>query len=273
MKYLSLLPLAGLALAAPSGWEDKDPAKETTTTVAPTSTWEDNVAVITSKVTASVTYCSKTNQLTKDAPAGGKCTLDVTTITKATATQTVTVTETDKGSWPTGKPDHGKCLSDDDAEAIVANFINLLEFTSYNGSRGGPVGRGYNQAVSDKTLAVDFVDISDSINFMAGKPLGSVTFPNKKAFDMGQGQLQPEVKVDTLNIFHDCKNITWRYKITPVTQVGPYPVIGINYMMINDDGLIQKNYVEFNNGAWLQSLGQKCAVAPISIAPSNALRV
>jgi hypothetical protein len=64
-------------------------------------------------------------------------------------------------------------LSDAEAEKIVNNFITLLEYTSYNGSFGKP-GRGYKQDVSDATLDPSFVDISDSINFMAGFP---VSFP------------------------------------------------------------------------------------------------
>ena len=94
-------------------------------------------------------------------------------------TVTVTATVTEKGgnggnggSGPTGVPDFPgkKCLSDSEAEKIVNNFITLLEFTSYNGTRGAP-GRGYKQDVSDATLDKDFVDISDSINFMAGIPV------------------------------------------------------------------------------------------------------
>lgn len=304
MKYLTLLPLAGLAVAAPGTWEDADPVKSTTTTVAKTSTWADVPADVTVTSTATGTYCPKSGKLTKAAPEGGKCVYDVTTVTVATATvtvpagsytggytgghgdghcdagkvtvtetktvggkDTVTVTVTDKGdgSHPTGKPS-GKCLTDDSAKTIVDNFRDLLEFTSYNGTQGKP-GRGYHLNVSAITLAEDFVDISDSINFMAGFPLGSITFANKTAFDIGQGIKQPEVKTETLNIWHDCNQITWRWKITP--QVAPplvaYPVVGINVMQINEKGLIQKNYAEFDNGAWLQSFGRSCAVAPVTV--------
>jgi hypothetical protein len=47
-------------------------------------------------------------------------------------------------------------------------------------------------------------------------------------------------------------------------------------MEINDDGLVQKNYAEFDNGAWLQSFGQNCttnkANPPVTVAASPALR-
>lgn len=99
---------------------------------------------------------------------------------------------------------------------------------------------------------------------MAGFPLGSVTFANKTAFDYGQGVLQPEVAVDTLNVWHDCSSITWRWKLTPPAQ-GALPVTGINYMEVNEDGLLSKNYAEFDNGAWLQSFGRQCAINPPSV--------
>ena len=303
MKYLSLIPLAGLAVAAPS-WSDDPvvPVKVSTTTAA--SSWYDADLPVTETktATASVTYCSKSGKITKPAPDNdvAKCTLSVTKVTVTAATATVTVTEKGHGGYPgketvtvtetktkdctaptdgpkgPGGPPHGgdKCLTDDAAKKIVDNFRDLLEFTSYNGTQGAP-GRGYHQAISDATLAADFTDISDSINFMAGKPLGSLTFPSKKAFDIGQGANQPEVKTETLNIFHDCSSITWRWKITP--QVDPrsgltaYPVVGINYMIIDDKNMIKKNYAEFDNGAWLQSFGKQCAVAPVTVGP-NALK-
>lgn len=318
MKYLGLLPLAGLAIAAPGTWQD-DPIKETTTTpAAASSTWED-VEDVTVTETATGTYCDKTGKLTKPAPAGGECTIDVTTVTVATATvtvpaggkgpggpggkDTVTVTETetktvggkdtvtvtttvggkdtvtktvtedcstptDGGHGGPGGPGGpgGKCLTDDAANKLVDNFSTLLEYTSYNGTQGRP-GRGYKYDVSAATLAEDFVDISDSINFMAGFPLGSVTFANKTAFDFGQGVMQPEVAVETLNVFHDCSSITWRWKITP--NPGALPVVGINYMMVNDEGLLKKNYAEFDNGAWLQGFGQQCAINKPSVVPGD----
>jgi hypothetical protein len=107
---------------------------------------------------------------------------------------------------------------------------------------------------------------------LTSSQLGSVTFGSKAAFDYGQGVLQPEVQAETLNVWHGCKDITWRWKITPATQ-SPYPVNGINYMIINDDGKIQKNYAEFDNGAWLQSFpGATCALRPVTVAPETALK-
>jgi hypothetical protein len=84
--------------------------------------------------------------------------------------------------------------------------------------------------------------------------------------------LQPEVTVKVLNIWHDCSTVTFRWRIVSL----PFPVNGINHMEINDDGLVQKNYAEFDNGAWLQSFGQNCttnqANPPVTVAASPALR-
>jgi hypothetical protein len=284
MKYLSLLPLAGLAVAAP-GWSDAEPVESTT---AAPSTWED-VVTVTTTGTAKATYCPESGKLTKPVDDEKYCTIDVTTIkvpgetatiTKGAVTETSTVTKTVGGDktetvtvtesakeCPTGHPEGpkpgDKCVVDDKKAAeVVANFATLLEYTSYNGTQGAP-GRGYKYDVSAATLAEDFIDISDSINFMAGFPLGSVTFPSKKAFDYGQGVLQPEVITETLGVFHDCSSITWRWKLTPKIP-GAWPVVGINYFEINEEGLVQKNYAEFNNGAWLQSFGRQCAINPVS---------
>lgn len=299
MKSIAILGLSALVAAAPGTWEDQ-PVKVTTTTTPadPTQTWADIPADVTVTKSAKVTYCSKSGKLTTPVDDTKYCTIDVTTIKVPASTATVTVTAGGHGGKPGDKvtvtetktvggkdsvtvtetktvtsdcakptggfPGHdGKCVVDDDkAKEIVANFATLLEYTSYNGTQGAP-GRGYKKDVSDKTLAKDFVDISDSINFMAGFPLGSVTFKDKAAFDYGQGVLQPEVLTETLGVYHDCDSITWRWKLTPKIP-GAWPVVGINYFEINKDGLVQKNYAEFNNGAWLQSFGRQCAINPVS---------
>jgi hypothetical protein len=264
MKSIAILGLAGLALG--STWEDT-PAESTVTEVA--------------KVTG--TYCPKTGMYTKPA-VDGECVYSVTTVTKATATvtayggvKTITVpastktetkTETVTAPYPSGTKGPGKCVvTDAKAEELVKGFATLLEYTSYNGTQGAP-GRGYKYDVSAATLATDVVDTSDSINFMAGFPLGSTTFPNKAAFDYGQGVLQPEVNVKTLGVHHDCGSITWRWQITPKLP-NAYPVKGVNYFEVNEAGLINKIFAEFNNGAWLQSFGRQCAINPVSVAPSS----
>lgn len=102
-------------------------------------------------------------------------TTTTTTTTVSTTTVTpvaVTVTVTAGSSAPSGgvNPFTGNCLSADQANAFVAAFTDLLEYTSYNGTSAAP-GRGYHYNVSAKYLAEDFKDYSDSINWMAGFPV------------------------------------------------------------------------------------------------------
>ncbi|OAP56285.1 hypothetical protein AYL99_09464 [Fonsecaea erecta] len=241
-----------------------------TTTVVSGSTCpvatSSTVTETTTKVIPTYSSCpaGTTTTVTTGAPVTAT-TVTVTSAAPATAT-TVTVTVSGPSGTSSGTP--SSCVVDDAlATTLVNNFMILLEFTSYNGTQGPP-GRGYQQNVSDATLADDFSDISDSINFMAGFPLGSVTFPSKTAFDIGQGVNQPEVTVNALNIWHDCNTITWRWRITSTR----FPVNGINHMIINSEGKIQKNYAEFDNGAWLQSFGLQCATNPPTVASSAALR-
>ncbi|OCT50101.1 hypothetical protein CLCR_07273 [Cladophialophora carrionii] len=257
-----------------------------TTTVAPTTTTK----TIWVKPTGGAESCSASTVTTTSVVVSGstcpaastttstKVVVTGTTVTKTGGATTVTETKTETKTVTKDSPSAtssvpaSSCKVDDAlATTLVNNFVDLLQFTSYAGDRGPP-GRGYHQDVSDATLATDFIDISDSINFMAGFPLGSITFNSKQAFDIGQGVMQPEVTVKVLNIWHDCNTVTFRWRIVSL----PFPVNGINHMEINKDGLVQKNYAEFDNGAWLQSFGQNCttnqANPPVTVAPSVALK-
>lgn len=248
-----------------------------TTTVAPTTTtktiWVKPTGGAGSSCSASTVTATTTVVSGKTCPAGSTATSTstkvivtgtTTTVTVATAT-TVTVTKSCSVSTTSSAP--SKCNVDDAlATKLVTNFVDLLQHTSYAGNAAAhiPAGSGYHYDVSAATLSTDFVDISDSINFMAGFPLGSITFNSKAAFDYGQGVLQPEVGVNVLNIWHDCGSITWRWQIYTL----PYPVTGINHMLVNSDGLVYKNYAEFDSGAWLQGFGRNCSINPIATPQS-----
>ena len=220
------------------------------------------------------TCTASTETVTKN--NGGTCTASTVTVTKNTGTATtvtvatattVTVTSTKSCSASSTSSTPSSCKVDDAlATKLVTNFVDLLQHTSYAGNAAQhiPAGSGYHYDVSAATLSTDFIDISDSINFMAGFPLGSITFNGKAAFDYGQGTLQPEVGVNVLNIWHDCDSITWRWQIYTL----PYPVTGINHMLVNKDGLVYKNYAEFDSGAWLQGFGKNCSANPIATPQS-----
>jgi len=135
-------------------------------------------------------------------------------------------------------------LNKDQATTIVSQFADYLT---------NPTGCLENTNNELGMLASDFTDTSDSINFMAGIPLGSVTFNSTVAFQYGQGGQQAVASVTTLNLWFSCNSITWRWSLLPFP--GAAAVTGINYMIINNQGQLETNYAEFDNGAWLADIG------------------
>jgi len=209
---------------------------------------------------------------TKTITTGGSTVTVTANGTSGEVTKTVTVTATSNstGTFPTGTGTPDKCLTDDQAKEFTDAFTTLLEYTSYNGTQGPP-GRGYRYDVSAQYLAADFQDYSDSINWMAGFPLGGVTFNGRAAFDYGQGILQPELAVDTLLVSHNCKEITWRWHATTPSQAS---IIGINHMVLTSDlTQIQTNYAEFDNAAWLSSFGLQCKVPASNTTTASSRRM
>lgn len=141
-----------------------------TTTVAPTTTTKTVYVAPTGGAAPTGGSCAPTT-VTKTlasgttCPAGATTTVTVTGGSWGSSTSAVATTTTTVSSTPSA------CIVTDSlASGIVANFSLLLEYTSYAGQSNPPIpaGRGYKQDVSDATLASDFSDISDSINFMAG---------------------------------------------------------------------------------------------------------
>lgn len=98
------------------------------------------------------------------------------TVTVTAAEKTITVTSTGGFGGPTitghgdAAPVNGKCLTDDQAKEFVDAFQNLLENTNYTGAPSN----GYNDSISKKYLDENFVDYSDSINWMAGIPVSLI---------------------------------------------------------------------------------------------------
>lgn len=72
-----------------------------------------------------------------------------------------------KGKGKCNDARHTPCLHGDDVDTLVAAYTRML--SSWNDTDA-------------KYLADNFVDYSDSINILAGIPLGSPSFPTKEAF-------------------------------------------------------------------------------------------
>lgn len=176
-----------------------------TTTVAPTTTTKTVFVRPTGGVVVSGTTCPAASTITKTVSGsswGGKETVTVTVPSGSATVITKTVTVSGSGAWPsvtattvtvsgtchaytttatttttTTSAVPSKCNVDDaKASALVEGFITLLEFTDYKPANGSfiPAGRGYKKDVSNAILNEKFVDISDSINFMAGIPVSSI---------------------------------------------------------------------------------------------------
>jgi len=148
------------------------------------------------------------------------------------------------GGW-WGKPNPGKCLTQESAQYLVDGFEGLIS--------------AYTDANADKLLSDDFSDYSDSINSLAGIPVGQVTFPNKAAFKAGQGA-QPPVPISTLAIESvTCDTIALRWLV----PLQPEPVKGITILKASnaqgqkDTWQIKTIFTEFNSISWLKDIGGK----------------
>jgi hypothetical protein len=166
-------------------------------------------------------------------------------------------------SLPIQSDTRTNCLTTADADYIVNSFALLINST-------------FDTALAADILAVDFIDYSDSIDFLAGVPLGDATFTSLAGFEAGQGGQAP-VPFQVLSIDAvTCTNIAFRWLAYPGT--GIYEVKGINIAYTAQTGSaengadgwqIQTNFVEFNVAAWDLDLGGDCTAPP---PPSKARR-
>lgn len=155
------------------------------------------------------------------------------------------------GSYQSGPPAAWQpapsCLSNADATSLVNSFQSLIS--------------NYTTATAEKVLSSDFTDTSDSINSLAGYPLGSTTFPSKAAFEAGQGS-QQAVPMSILAIDEvACTSVAFRWAIT----INPtLPVVkGINSMIASYNSTqkawqIKQMFSEFNSCQWMNLIGGTC---------------
>ncbi|KAJ9661045.1 hypothetical protein H2198_002204 [Neophaeococcomyces mojaviensis] len=137
------------------------------------------------------------------------------------------------------------CLTTDTANTLIKGFASLL--TNYNNATAGAL------------LASDFTDTSDSINQLAGYPIGSTTFPSKQAFQLGQGS-QPKIDFTVLSVDEvTCTNVAFRWSAGVGKKL--FPIKGINSFVASnlngtDQGWQLKTmYSEFNSLGWFLNVG------------------
>lgn len=149
--------------------------------------------------------------------------------------------------------DDGECIPYDTAVKIVYDFVSTLT--------------AFNDDVANNLLGPSFTDTADSINFLAGNPLGSVTFPSKAAYIAGQGS-QPAIGLDVLNIDAvTCDVIVFRWQAYVGLQIDPAKGISVLYAVQSgsDSDTVGPTgwqlgtlYSEFNSAAWVVDVGGTC---------------
>jgi hypothetical protein len=125
-----------------------------------------------------------------------------------TTSSTTTSTTTTPAVVATSTP---LCLTDDTAAHLVNGYASLLT--------------AYTNATANALLASNFTDTSDSINWIAGIPLGSATFSSLAAFIAGQGT-QNSIGFTVYETMYSCTQVAFRW--VAVVGYQTYPAKGIN---------------------------------------------
>jgi len=149
--------------------------------------------------------------------------------------------------------DYSSCISYDVAIAIETQWISTLTNFDIN--------------VATNLLAPELVDTSDSINYIAGIPLGGPTFPSAQAYEQGQGA-QPAIGVTVLGT--DAITCDGVIALRWVGTVGKnvYPANGITILKAVQKGSadvvgptgwqLAEIHTEFNSAAWIVDIGGTC---------------
>ncbi|RMZ89028.1 hypothetical protein DV736_g3747, partial [Chaetothyriales sp. CBS 134916] len=106
-------------------------------------------------------------------------------------------------------------------------------------------------ATATVLVTENYVEESDSINILAGYPLGGPSFSGRTAFVQGVAGAPAIPGMSTLEVFHDCNRISWRW-LAQGLGLSKYEVKGINDMYVPNvfTGQISRDYLEFNSIAW-----------------------
>lgn len=121
----------------------------------------------------------------------------------------------------------------------------------------------YSEALAQSFLFKDFKDTSDSINVLAGIPLGSVTFPSKQAFIASQAT-QPKIPVVVTGTYAvTCDTVVIRYTQTfgAGKVVAGIAILGFACDQDDKQWKLKEINTEFNSLVYFQNIGGSC-VAP-----------
>lgn len=140
-----------------------------------------------------------------------------------------------------------KCVTQNEANKFMGRFVKVLEHVDSD--------VGDYVATANKLLAPNFHEISDSINMLAGKPLGSVT-ADKATYISGAQHAPPTTGIENLAItVSNCDTIIWEWNMNGV-GMATYPVKGFGFFKMVRGSKLGFNLqakelkLEFNNIAW-----------------------
>jgi hypothetical protein len=152
------------------------------------------------------------------------------------------------------------CLTQSDADDIVSRFLTvMLHFDMAKAN-----------ATAQELFADDFSETSDSINTLGGNPvsilrhtgailtilqLGAISFPTKQNYVSTILAARAPLNISSINIMPaGCSNVLWQWNMLVAQNI--MPVKGFNLMVINGNGQMQTQYVEFNSIAWATDIGE-----------------
>ena len=192
---------------------------------------------------ASSQVASTTRAASSSATSASTSSASKATSSSASATQSGFSIPSASSTQPAGAK--VTCLTTDTANTLINGFASLLT--------------NYSNATANSLLASDFSDTSDSINQLAGYPIGGPTFANKTAFMQGQGS-QPAIGFTVLNVDAiNCTNVAFRWSAVVGEKL--FPIKGVNsFVASNLNGStqgwqIKTMYSEFNSLGWFLNVG------------------
>ncbi|EXJ71515.1 uncharacterized protein A1O5_05323 [Cladophialophora psammophila CBS 110553] len=143
-------------------------------------------------------------------------------------------------STPKRSGDWQDCLSQDDAELIVGQYITILEHTDVAAAN----------ATAQSLLDPNYTETRDSILSLEGLPLGTATFVGKDVYINGVLRAPGLNGITTIEILAaGCTKILWYWNFLGVGGA-QYEVKGFNLFTITPSMRIAQVDLEFNSIAW-----------------------
>lgn len=149
--------------------------------------------------------------------------------------------------------DDSQCISHDIAIAIQTSWISTLT--------------NFDLATAQNLLYPGLQDFSDSINYIAGIPLGSVTFGSAQAYEAGQGA-QPPIGLTVLGTDAITCDGVIALRWTAAVGSQKFPANGITILKaikVGSDAVVgptgwqlKEIHTEFNSAPWIVDLGGSC---------------